>query len=88
MGKRMRKSEIPPIVKELGIRILEIIRDKGLKPREVAHNADLDIENLRKYIKGSQEMKISTMLKIATALGVTADELIKDLRIDFLEKEN
>ncbi|MBK7602273.1 MAG: helix-turn-helix transcriptional regulator [Saprospiraceae bacterium] len=75
MGKRMRKSEIPPIVKELGIRILEIIRDKGLKPREVAHNADLDIENLRKYIKGSQEMKISTMVKIADSLNVTVIEL-------------
>jgi len=71
----MRKSEIPPIVKELGIRILEIIRDKGLKPREVAHNADLDIENLRKYIKGSQEMKISTMVKIADSLNVTVIEL-------------
>ncbi len=75
MGKRMRKSEIPPIVKELGIRILEIIRDKGVKPREVAHNADLDIENLRKYIKGSQEMKISTMVKIADSLNVTVIEL-------------
>ena len=75
MGKRMRYFEIPPIVKELGIRILEIIRDKGLKPREVAHNADLDIENLRKYIKGSQEMKISTMVKIADSLNVTVIEL-------------
>ena len=75
MGKRMRRSEIPPILKELGIRILEIIRDKGLKPREVAHNADLDIENLRKYIKGSQEMKISTMVKIADSLNVTVIEL-------------
>jgi DNA-binding phage protein len=54
--------------------------------KNVAHDAGLDVENLRKYIKGTQEMKVSTMLKIATALGVNADELIKDLKIDFLEK--
>lgn len=75
MEKRVRKSELPPIVKELGKKILEVIRDKGLKPREVAHNADLDIENLRKYIKGTQEMKVGTLVKIASALNVTIQEL-------------
>ena len=44
-------------------------------------------EVLRKYIKGSQEMKVSTMLKIATALGVKAEVLVKDLEIDILEKK-
>ena len=86
--KRTRKSEIPKEIIEVGNNIKRIIVEKNLVPKNVAHDAGLDVENLRKYIKGSQEMKISTMLKIATALGVTADELIKDLRIDFLEKEN
>lgn len=84
--ERIRKTEIPQAVIELGNRIKEIIKDKNLMPKNVAHDAGLDVENLRKYIKGTQEMKVSTMLKIATALGVTADELIKDLKIDFLEK--
>jgi len=75
MESRMRKSELPPVVKELGNRILQLIKAKGLKPREVAHSADLDIENLRKYIKGSQEMKISTLVRIATALDVPIHEL-------------
>jgi DNA-binding Xre family transcriptional regulator len=57
------------------MRIEEIIKIKGLKTREVAHDADLDVENLRKYIKGKQEMKVSTMLKILKALDVNVSDL-------------
>lgn len=77
--KRERKSEIPEVVKELGTKIKEMIDNNQLKPREVAHDAELDVENLRKYIKGSQEMKVSTLFKIAQALKIHPSELIKDL---------
>lgn len=82
MEKRVRKSEISQEILLLGKRIEEIIKEKGLKTREVAHDADMDVENLRKYIKGKQEMKISTMLKITRSLGVTVNDLF-----DFLIKK-
>lgn len=75
MEKRIRKSEMSQEVILLGIRIEEIIREKGLKTREVAHDADMDVENLRKYIKGKQEMKVSTMLKIVNALKIEVKDL-------------
>ena len=75
LEKRVRKSTINPEIISLGKRIEEIIKLKGLKTREVAHDADMDVENLRKYIKGKQEMKVSTMLKISKALGVSLNEL-------------
>ena len=75
MEKRIRKTEISQDIIFLGNRIAEIIKEKGLKTREVAHDADMDVENLRKYIKGKQEMKISTMLKITKSLGVTVSDL-------------
>ncbi len=75
MEKRVRKSEIGPEVKQVGARIEAIIKAKGFKTREVAHDADMDVENLRKYIKGKQEMKISTLLKIVKALDVKIEEL-------------
>ncbi|TRX41275.1 helix-turn-helix domain-containing protein [Flavobacterium restrictum] len=81
--KRIRKTEIPQAVIELGNRIKDIIKEKNLMPKNVAYDAGLDVENLRKYIKGIQEMKITTMLKIASALEVEPSELIKDLKIDF-----
>lgn len=81
MEKRVRKSEIAPEILLLGKRIGEIIKAKGLKTREVAHDADMDVENLRKYIRGQQEMKISTMLKIVKSLGISVNDLF-----NFLEK--
>lgn len=87
MEKRVRKSEIRPEIITIGNRIEQIIKRKKLRTREVAHDADLDVENLRKYIKGTQEMKVSTMLKIAFALGVKTNELVEGLEIDFLEKK-
>lgn len=77
--KRTRKSEVPEVVKQLGIKIKDTIEANQLKQREVAHDAGLDVENLRKYIKGSQEMKISTFFKIAQSLKVDPSDLIKDL---------
>lgn len=82
MEKRVRKSEMSKEIILLGKRIEGIIKEKALKTREVAHDANMDVENLRKYIKGKQEMKVSTMLKIAFALDIEASELIKDLKIN------
>ena len=80
MEKRVRKSEMSQEIILLGKRIEEIIREKGLKTREVAHDADMDVENLRKYIKGKQEMKITTMLKIVKSLNVSVEELFNFLK--------
>jgi DNA-binding Xre family transcriptional regulator len=75
MEKRVRKSPMPKEVISLGLRIEEIILEKGLKQRNVANDSDLDVENLRKYIKGKQEMKVTTLLKIAKALEVEVNDL-------------
>lgn len=80
MEKRIRKSEMDQEILLLGKRIFEIIKEKNLKTREVAHDANMDVENLRKYIKGKQEMKISTMLKIVKSLDVTPNELFNFLK--------
>lgn len=78
MEKKVRKSEVNPEIIAVGKRIEIIIKEKGLKTREVAHDADLDVENLRKYIKGKQEMKITTMLKIVSALKANVNDLFID----------
>ena len=78
MEKRVRKTVVSNDVIILGKRIEFLIKAKELKPREVAHDANLDVENLRKYIKGKQEMKVTTMLKIAKALNVSVSELFED----------
>ena len=75
--KRTRKTEISEDIIDLGNRINEIIKQNNFKQKDVAHDAGLDVENLRKYIKGTQEMKVSTMLKIVEALKIDVKDLFK-----------
>lgn len=63
----------------LGKRIKELIDDKKLKVMHVAHDANLDSTNLRKYIRGTQDMRYSTLLRIASAIGVTPSVLLQGL---------
>jgi len=73
--KSIQKKAFSPVAIAVGQRIKAIILDKEMRQRDVAHDAGLDVENLRKYIKGSQEMKISTMLKIVAALKIKVSDL-------------
>lgn len=76
MQKRKRKTPMPKEVVQLGKKIAQIIEQKDLKQRDVAHDAGMDVENLRKYIKGIQEMKVSTLIRIAKALKCRPGDLI------------
>jgi transcriptional regulator with XRE-family HTH domain len=73
-----KKKDLPIIVLKIGNKISAIISEKKLRQRDVAHDAGLDVENLRKYIKGKQEMKISTMLRIVEALKISVQDLFSD----------
>ncbi|OFY89899.1 MAG: hypothetical protein A3K10_09520 [Bacteroidetes bacterium RIFCSPLOWO2_12_FULL_31_6] len=63
---------------DLGVRIQDLIKEKKLKQRDVAYDSGLDVENLRKYVKGKQEMKVSTLLKIVRALDVKIEDLFNE----------
>lgn len=78
--KAMRKREIPEYVRIVGSNIKRIIQEKNLKVRHVAHDADLDIEALRRYMAGKQIMGIDKIVFIAKALEIDDyNELFKDV---------
>lgn len=64
----------------LGKKIKAIIVEKNLTVMNVAHDSNLDATNLRKYLRGVQEMKVTTLIRIANALNVSASELLDDLK--------
>jgi transcriptional regulator with XRE-family HTH domain len=80
MITRKLKKQMPDEVIKLGNRISEIIKEKKYKTREVAHDADMDVENLRKYLKGKQEMRVTTLIKISKSLDVSIEELFTFLK--------
>ncbi len=75
----MRKKEIPESVKIVGSNIKRVIKGKNLKVRHVAHDSDLDIEALRRYILGKQIMGIDKLVRICKALNVEISELFQDV---------
>lgn len=75
----MRKTEVPQSVKTVGNNIKEIIKEKNLKVRHVAHDSDLDIEALRRYMLGKQIMDIDKLMRISKALNVEISELFRKI---------
>ena len=73
----VRKKEIPASVKIIGQNIKNIITEKELKIRHVAHDADMDIEALRRYIKGQQVMGVDKVVSIAKALSVDIKDIFE-----------
>lgn len=73
----MRKKEIPDSVITIGANIERLRKEKGKKVRHVAHDADMDIEALRRYIAAKQIMGVDKAVKIAKALEVEVSELFK-----------
>ena len=76
----MRKTEIPESVKIIGSNIKIIIKEKNLKVRYVAHDSDLDIEALRRYMLGKQIMGIDKLVRISFALKVEISELFRNIK--------
>ncbi|MFC6860416.1 helix-turn-helix domain-containing protein [Zunongwangia atlantica] len=77
--KKDKKKDYHPIVEVLGKRIKDVIKASSLVQKNVAHDADMDVENLRKYMRGDQEMKISTLMRITSGLNITVSELFEGI---------
>ncbi|MEZ0129268.1 helix-turn-helix domain-containing protein [Flavobacterium sp. LBUM151] len=75
----MRKTEVPESVKIVGNNIKAIIKEKNLKVRNIAHDSDLDIEALRRYMLGKQIMGIDKLIRISKALNVEISELFREI---------
>ncbi|WP_269240563.1 helix-turn-helix domain-containing protein [Flavobacterium limnophilum] len=76
MQKRFKRKSNP--LQSRG-NIIAIIKEKNLKVRNVAHDSDLDIEALRRYILGKQIMGIDKLIRISKALNVEISELFRNL---------
>ncbi|MFV5700272.1 helix-turn-helix domain-containing protein [Flavobacterium sp. XS2P12] len=51
---------------------------KNIKQRDVVYGTGLDVENLKKHIKGKQEIKISAMMKIVNSLNINGSDLFEE----------
>ena len=73
---RLRKKPMPQEVVNFGIRIKELCLARAMSQMDVGAALNIDKENIRKYEKGLQEPKLSTIVKFAQVFEVSLDDLI------------
>ena len=65
------------ISKKLGVNIRRIRLEKGFNQKEFCKKVDLDAAYLSNIENGNMNPTVSTVDRIAKALGVSSDELLK-----------
>jgi len=67
---------MPEVVLKFGKKIKELRQKNKMSQMDVGAALGIDRENIRKYEKGLQEPKLSTVVKFAKAFNVSLDELV------------
>jgi transcriptional regulator with XRE-family HTH domain len=65
------------IFKSIGERIRKRRRALGMSQAELAAKADISLPRVSKLENAKEEMKLSTFIKVAEALQISTDELIR-----------
>ena len=79
---RDRVKPIPQAVKEFGIKIKELRQQRNMSQMDVGAALGIDRENIRKYEKGIQVPRLSTIVKFAKVFNVSFDELFDFIKED------
>lgn len=74
---RTRKNPIPEVVVLFGKRIKELRLERKMSQMDVGAALGIDRENIRKYEKGLQEPKLSTIIKFAELFDININDLLK-----------
>ena len=74
---RIRKNPIPEVVVLFGKRIKELRLERKMSQMDVGAALGIDRENIRKYEKGLQEPKLSTIIKFAELFDININDLLK-----------
>lgn len=68
------------IIKEFGQKLKRLREDRGLSLRELAHQADSSSQNIHKIEKGKRNPSLTTICRLARALGVQPGDLLASSR--------
>lgn len=63
-------------VSDFATNLRRIMRDRGMTQAELGRMVGISQGNVSMYVTGKREPRATYILRIATALGVTTDELL------------
>ena len=73
---RKRKTPIPKVVIKFGKRVKQLRLERKMSQMDLGAALNIDRENVRKYEKGLQEPRLSTVMKFAEVFDVSFDDLL------------
>lgn len=73
---RKRKTPIPNVVISFGKQVKRLRLERQMTQMDLGAELNIDRENIRKYEKGLQEPKLSTLIKFAKVFKVSFNELL------------
>lgn len=75
----MKSQPIEAVYKELGQRIVEARKKKGMSQEQLASKSEIDRSHMGFIEQGRRKPTLSTLYKIADTLGVSLEQLFKGL---------
>lgn len=75
----MKDLDIEHIYSEIGKRIVKARNDRGISQEKLAANSGIDRSHMGFIEQGRRKPTLSSLHKIATALGISLEELFKGL---------
>ena len=60
----------------IGVRVYNLRKDLGFTREALAENCDLSVNTIASIESGAKDIKATTLMKIASALGCSADYLL------------
>jgi transcriptional regulator with XRE-family HTH domain len=70
---------------QFGKRLSALRKKKKLSFRKLADRCDVDFSDIQKYEKGLKDLRLATIVELATGLGVHPSELL-NFDFEFLKK--
>lgn len=75
----MKSHSIDAVYKELGKRIVEARKQKGMSQEQLAVKSEIDRSHMGFIEQGRRKPTLSTLYKIANTLGISLEQLFKGL---------
>lgn len=75
----MKQRSIEAIYKELGRRILDARKQKGMSQEQLAGESGIDRSHMGFIEQGRRKPTLSTLYKITDTLGISLEQLFKGL---------
>lgn len=75
----MKAESIDKIYKQIGERVIEARKAKGMSQEKLAEESGIDRSHMGFIEQGRRKPTLSTLYKIAQSLGISLEQLFKGL---------